>query len=314
MGKKIFWGGILFLILFCWIFGCERKKEVKVITVSGAWALYPMMVKWSEEYQNLHSEVKIDISAGGAGKGMADVLGGMVDIGMVSREIYPEEVQRGAFYIAVVKDAVVVTVNEKNPFLKELGSRGVKRSELQKIWVSGEIKDWGELVGRSVHSPVSVYTRSDACGAGEVWAKFLGVKQEDLRGVGVYGDPGVAQAVRSDVLGIGYNNIGYAYDYKSGREISGIRVLGIDLDEDGVLEMEEDFYSSLDKLKGAIADGRYPSPPARELYLVFKGSPKKSQVLEFVKWILKDGQEYVSEAGYIRLSSERLREELGRLD
>ena len=31
-------------------------------------------------------------------------------------------------------------------------------------------------------------------------------------GVGVFGDPGLAQAVKKDPLGIGFNNIGYAYD------------------------------------------------------------------------------------------------------
>ena len=55
------------------------------ITASGAFALYPLMVKWGEEYQKLHPDVQFDISAGGAGKGMTDALGGQVDIGMVSR-------------------------------------------------------------------------------------------------------------------------------------------------------------------------------------------------------------------------------------
>ncbi|MBC8449642.1 MAG: phosphate ABC transporter substrate-binding protein, partial [Chloroflexi bacterium] len=53
------------------------------ITVSGAWALYPMMVRWGEEFHTLHPYVQFDISAGGAGKGMADALAGAVDIGMV---------------------------------------------------------------------------------------------------------------------------------------------------------------------------------------------------------------------------------------
>ena len=61
------------------------------ITVSGAWALYPMMVRWGEEFQKLHPDVRLDISAGGAGKGMADALANAVDIGMVSREVHPEE-------------------------------------------------------------------------------------------------------------------------------------------------------------------------------------------------------------------------------
>ena len=61
-------------------------------------------------------------------------------------------------------------------------------------------------------TPIHVYTRSDACGGGEMWAKFFGKKQEDLLGSGVFGDPGLAQAVKKDPLGIGFNNIGYVYD------------------------------------------------------------------------------------------------------
>jgi len=55
------------------------------------------------------------------------------------------------------------------------------------------------------------YTRSDACGAAENVAKFFGKKQEDLLGVGVFGDPGLAQAVKKDPLGIGINNIGLRF-------------------------------------------------------------------------------------------------------
>jgi len=46
---------------------------------------------------------------------MADVLSGLVDIGMVSREIYQEEIARGALPLAVARDAVVATLNDKNP-------------------------------------------------------------------------------------------------------------------------------------------------------------------------------------------------------
>src|SRR5512143_3247810 len=90
------------------------------ITASGAFALYPLMVKWGEEYQKLHPGVQFDISAGGAGKGMTDALGGQVDIGMVSRSIKPEEVQKGAYWVAVTKDAVFPPINAKNPVLKDL--------------------------------------------------------------------------------------------------------------------------------------------------------------------------------------------------
>jgi phosphate transport system substrate-binding protein len=73
------------------------------ITISGAWALYPLVVRWGEEFQKLHPNVQFDISAGGAGKGMADALANAVDIGMVSREVYPEEVEKGAFWVSATK-------------------------------------------------------------------------------------------------------------------------------------------------------------------------------------------------------------------
>ena len=89
------------------------------ITISGAFALYPLAVKWAEEFRKINPGVKIDISAGGAGKGITDVLTGAADIGMVSRDINPEETKRGAYPIAVAKDAVVPTCSASNPLLSK---------------------------------------------------------------------------------------------------------------------------------------------------------------------------------------------------
>jgi len=56
----------------------QSKLEGR-LSLSGAFALYPMAVKWAEEFKKANPAVKIDISAGGAGKGMTDVLNNMVD-------------------------------------------------------------------------------------------------------------------------------------------------------------------------------------------------------------------------------------------
>ena len=47
--------------------------------MSGAFALYPLANKWAEEFQKIHPDVRFNISAGGAGKGMADALARAVD-------------------------------------------------------------------------------------------------------------------------------------------------------------------------------------------------------------------------------------------
>ncbi len=88
------------------------------LSLSGAFALYPLAVQWAEEFRSIYPDVRVDISAGGAGKGMTDALAGVVDLGMVSREVYPPEEAKGAVGFAVAKDAVAATVNAANPKIK----------------------------------------------------------------------------------------------------------------------------------------------------------------------------------------------------
>jgi phosphate transport system substrate-binding protein len=303
-----------FLILGISVNSVRAQEKVKgTISLSGAWALYPMAVRWAEEFRKIYPDVRIDISAGGAGKGITDALNNMVDMGMVSREIYPEEVKKGAFAIAVTKDAVVPVVNAANPAIDVILSKGLKKNTGNNIWITGMYKTWGQAFGIKSTTPIHVYTRSDACGAAEVWAKYFSKKQEDLLGSGVYGDPGLALAVKKDQLGIGYNNICFAYDSKTKKQLAGIRVVPIDLNNDGQITPDENFYDSMDDLITAIADGKYPSPPARELYFVTNGKPQKDLVIKFLSWVLTEGQKYVNESGYITLSKEKVAEELKRV-
>lgn len=282
------------------------------ISISGAFALYPIAVKWAEEFKKIHPNVKIDISAGGAGKGITDVLSSVTDIGLVSRDLNPEEIKKGAFPIAVTKDAVIPTVSANNPFLAQLKTRGVKKDEFNNLFITGKIRSWSQLGFKSA-APVHVYTRSDAAGAAETWAKYFGKKQEDLLGVAVYGDPGLAQAVKKDPSGVGFNNIVYVYDSKTKKATNGVVVLPIDINKNGKIDPDENFYDTVDDLIKAIATGKYPSPPARDLYFVTKGKPKDPIVIEFTKWILTEGQKYVHEAGYIQLSDEKLKAEKEKL-
>jgi phosphate transport system substrate-binding protein len=283
------------------------------ISISGAFALYPITVKWADEFKKLHPKVVFNISAGGAGKGITDALSGLVDIGLVSRDIDPSEVKKGAYTIYVTKDAVIPTYNTGNPDAAALLAKGVKREQFLNVFVTGSIKNWNQLGGK-VSVPVHVYTRSDAAGAGETWAKYFGKKQEDLLGVGVFGDPGLAQAVKKDPAGIGYNNLAYLYDLKTRKQIAGVHALPIDVNGNGKIDADENFYSTIDDLTKAIAEGKYPSPPARNLGFLFKGKPKKKELVEFVKFALTTGQKFVEENGYITLSKAKIQEELRKTE
>jgi phosphate transport system substrate-binding protein len=282
------------------------------IAISGAFALYPMMTRWAEEYQKIYPDVQFDVSAGGAGKGMTDALSNAVEIGMVSRDITPEEEAQGAFWVPVVIDAVFPTINSQNPVLQTLLEKPMTKEIFTKIFITGEIKTWGEVIGDpSITDEIHVYTRSDSCGAAETWAKYLGGKQEDLTGIGINSDPALLDAVVKDPLGIGYNNLNYAFDITTGKTVTGSLVVPIDVNENGVTDPDELLESTSEAVK-AVAEGKYPAPPARKLNLVTNGKPE-GIVQSFIVWILTDGQKYVNESGYITLTESQIQEALGKV-
>lgn len=308
--KKSFFGLLALLIVMSLVLsacgGSAQPKEQKKISVSGAFALYPLMVQWAEAYQTANPNVRIDVSAGGAGKGMSDTIAGAVDIGMVSREVTPEETNQGAYPVAVTRDAVFGTISANNPYLADIMKQGLSQKVLAGIFLTGEITTWGQALGKpEITDEIHVFTRSDACGAGEMWVKYLGgKKQEELKGIGVNADPGVLEAVIKDPLGIGYNNLNYAFDLKTGKPVAGAAIIPLDVNNNGIVDPEE-VLDTQGQAVDAIKTGRYPSPPARPLYLVTKGKPSGA-VADLLSWILNDGQKYVAEAGYIELTPEEI--------
>lgn len=263
------------------------------LTLSGAWAIYPTAVAWAEAFQKKNPGVRVDVSAGGAGKGAADAIAGLADIGMVSRDPDPAELRKDILAVYILKDAVFPVVSEKNFYLQDLLEKGIQRRALADIYVAGTATRWGQIVGTKADKPIHVYTRSDSSGAAASWAAYLGKKQEDLRGVGVYGDPGLLEAVKRDPAGIGYSNFGYIFT-REGPLLPGLKVLAIDVNANGKADPEE-IYETRARAVAAIAAGRYPATRKDYFFIRKNAAPL---VGEFIRFALSgEGTKIVDDVG-----------------
>lgn len=290
--------------------GCLGNTDT-TIQISGAWALYPMMVVWADEYQRTH-DIYIEISGGGAGKGVSDVLNGMTDIGMVSRPLRSEELEQGIFYVAVTKDAVVATINKDNPALSAIQQQGLSREDLSAIFTK-QVTRWGDVIGQDLpDDEIIVLGRSDSSGASQIWASYLGnYTQSDLQGhanANYDGDMNLARGVKQQKNAIGFNNLNYAYDIETGGFAEGIRPVPLDLNGNDLLDPPEDFYTTRQNLAENVSTGVYPAPPSRQEYLASNG-PFQGATKDFVLWILTDGQVFIPENGYVQLSPTVLEQE-----
>jgi len=270
----------------------EQELE-GTITLSGAWAIYPTAVSWAEGFQKIHPKVKIDVSAGGAGKGAADAIAGLVDIGMVSREPDPSEINKGITPVYILHDAVFPVVSEKNPAVPALFKKGLSKDKWTWMYITGIATSWDDVTGEKIGKPIHVYTRSDSCGAAASWAAFFKKKQDDLKGVGVYGDPGLLEATKIDPLGVGYTNFSYIFT-RDGKIADGVKVVPIDANNNGVADKDE-IYTNREEAVKAIESGKYPV--TRKNYFFVKGVPK-GITKEFIEFALSDeGVDIVNKVG-----------------
>jgi phosphate transport system substrate-binding protein len=222
-----------------------------------------------------------------------------VNIGMVSREVAAAEKAKGAFPIFIAKDGVFATVSARNPALASILGKGITLKTFADIFVTHRVTTWRQAIG-GPNAPIHLYTRSDACGAASAWAATLGkFKQEDLQGIGVYGDPGVLDAVSRDPLGLGYNNLGFVFT--GDRVTNGVVLVPIDAHGNGKIDASERI-DTREQAYQAIASGRYPG--ARREFFVTKGKPS-GLAKTFIDFALSaDGANVLNAVGgYVPLSA-----------
>ncbi len=284
------------------------------IRISGGVGPLPMMQVWADEYES-ETGVGIDVSGGGTGVGVSDVMNEQVDIAMMGRTPDDAEIDQGLFAVAMLIDTVVGTINVNNPVYDEIRERGLTPDELEGVFTRA-ITNWGELVDSEVDEPIYVYGRSDSSAAYKQWGDFLGGEDdaytenelEDFADGNFDGDQQIAQAINNDSLGISMNNINYVYDFNTGDLEMNIRPVPLDLTDSGTLSAEENFYDTRDEFLTAVEEDVYPAPPAREMFIA-ANETFEDEAADFAEWVLTDGQEYVRDNGYATLTEDRLAEQ-----
>ncbi len=281
------------------------RSSQQNLNIHGANALYPLVQLWSDEYRSGNQEIRITVFPASSTKGITDVRMGLCDIGMVSH--LPADLNTDSLMmIKVARDAVLPTMNGSLSGLDSLNKNGLTKETLKNLFTGSIGSNWSDLTGDSESEPVRVFIRSDASGASSIWAGYLGIDVEMLAGTGVYGDAGMTLAIRTNPGAIGYDNLRYIFDPATGKPYPGLRVLPIDFNSNGMVDAEEGILDDLTNLRNAISDSSSAFPLSRDLFLVVNKEEIHPETLEFLRWVLNEGQSLVQAAGYVGLKPDEI--------
>ena len=292
----------------------ELKNELSgTIKISGAYALSPLVRKWSDDFMKIHPGVKIDVVASGTGEGIDDLKAKTADLAMISRPLTDEELSDSIWTIPVAKAGVAPVINQRNPYLKRILLHGIDPQKLIKLYTGSQQMTWGELLDTISNEKAVVYTRADESGAAVIWANFLWKESTDLKGIKVKGDEEMIRSIQGNPFAIGYCNFSYAFDSVTGDRLKDIQVFPIDLDFDKIIDKKEIPFTNVNKAHRAFWLGYYPKNLTRELTFGSVGKPTDLLILEFLNYTLTLGQSVVGKSGFCELNDVYIRSAIERL-
>jgi phosphate transport system substrate-binding protein len=264
----------------------DRKPEAaKTIENKGSDTLVNLALAWAEAYMKLQPEVRISVTGGGSGTGIAAMINGTVDIANASRAMKPEEIAAAEangitpVEFVVARDAIAVVVHPSNP---------VGRLTLQQISAiyTGKITNWSQVGGED--RPIVLLSRESNSGTYVYFLENvirLGDNKSDLLfspdTLLMPSSEGISTEVRQNPNAIGYDGLGYVTSDQK------MVAVARDAAAPYVLPAVE-----------TVNDGSYPI--SRPLYMYTAGQPTGEEKA-YLDWILSEGQALVLQLGFVPL-------------
>jgi len=252
----------------------------------GSDTIVNLALAWAEAYTAEHPEVRISVTGGGSGTGIAALVNGTVDIANASRKIKPEEVENAQangvdpVEHVIARDAIAIVIHPDNP-VDELTVQ-----QLSDIY-SGVITNWSEVGGED--RPIVLLSRESNSGTHVYFLEQV-VRQGRKDDTTLFSvdtlllpsSEGISAEVRQNPNAIGYDGLGYVTDDQ--------KVVAVARESPGpyVLPTVE-----------SVNQAEYPI--SRDLYMYTSGEPT-GLVGEYLGWIGgEEAQAIVAELGFVPL-------------
>jgi phosphate transport system substrate-binding protein len=277
---------ILILLTSCAPSSAEAAPEPSATYIEnkGSDTIVNLALAWAEKYQSEHQDIRISVTGGGSGTGIASLINGTVDIANASRQIKDEEIDEAKsngvdpVEHIIARDAIAVIVHPDNP---------VNELTLQQISdiYSGKITNWREVSGED--RPIVKLSRETNSGTHvyflETVLRLGNSDDETLFSMDTLLLPsseGIIVEVRQNPNAIGYDGLGYVPD--------DLKTIAIAKEAGGPYVLPS--IATVNDKSYAIA---------RDLYMYTNGEPT-GIIKDYLDWILApEAQDIVAELGFV---------------
>ena len=303
-------------------------KVTAQITGAGATFIYPLLSKWSDDY-NKATGARINYQSIGSGGGIAQIKARTVDFGSSDKPLPPDEL--AAAGLAQFPSAIGGVVPVVNLAGVDPGEMKFTGPLLADIYL-GKVTMWNDPAIAAINpdvtlpnSKINVVHRSDCSGTTFNWVNYLSKVSPEWKGkvgegtsvswptgIGGKGNEGVAAYVQQINGALGYVELSYALQnqmsHAAVRNKAGNFIVP-SAESFQAAAASADWANATDfHLIITDAPGENAFPIAATNFILMYKQPedarRSQQTLDFFKWAFENGQSQAAALDYVPLPPE----------
>ena len=317
MKTRIFLTIVLLLLTCCFAIGEEGKtgrtnSPEGSFTVNTSPDLFDLTTKWADEYQNLNPLVKIKVNKLPEAN-VPEMIGSESGIGIFKGKLNSALKNNSSWNMIVGRNVVVPVMNEKNPLFLEITTKGIPENDLIRIIREPQNASWDKSNPMSGQNSMHVYISNDPFVL-TVLSDFQNSDHATSAGFQTLDDQKMIQTIQNDPNAIGFCKLAQIIDPETKTLMPGMKLIPIDRNGNGKLDYMEDIYSNLESFSRGVWIGKYPKAFMLNIYTVSPKPPVDLAEIDFLKWVVTDGQKYLGENGFSDLIYNEQIAQLARFD
>lgn len=278
------------IVLFLLAIAANGQEAIRI---GGTKFTYPLIERWISEYRKVNPETQFKL-IGKKSDGKPD------DISIIAHQPQKTDITEKRQIVYVNKYALLPVTGSSNKYLNDMKRRGLDKKELEKLFFQETDldEDPDAKTQRPVSNPVNIYSRESQACSSIAFAGYFGFQSSDLKGKKVSGDDiYLISSIKKDSTGVTFNTLNYIYDLQTRKVKDGIALLPLDIDE----KARTSISTNVDEALAAIENTKFETIPVEKVGLIFDNNSGNKEILNFVRWVVNEGQKFNHEYGFLNL-------------
>ncbi len=272
----------------------QREQTLQIVSSPE---IFDLASNWVAGFGNLHPDQKIDLRIQSDETVLQE--GNLYLLTNTNNHLSMEN-NETAWKLIVGHDLVVPVINSRNPLLAEINIKGLTADDFARL--ISEKSDWSMIIKGTSNTPVKSYIVDNQ----NVITRIAGFTKTDetrLAATKIGSAAELISLVQQNVNAIGFCNLTDVLNDGKDGFTNQISIVPVDKNRNGRIDSFEKIYDNPASLTRGAWIGKYPRALRGEIVALANEKPTNQVALDFMAYLIENGQELVKNSGYSIISS-----------